>query len=203
MAEIQMRLWSVARHAMHNLSLARHGPVGSAWGPLRTSKQLWGIPGLSDRDKHKIQQGNATMRFTCYVIDLCIKFRIPCFLENPHSSMMWLVPRLSRFSNFQCSSRFVTDFCQHGARWRKRTRVQAWFGQDHPDLNKRCCGHRGICSAAGKPHIVLKGQDPVSKQLWTHLAQPYPTKFSFASARALQQATENMTHFHMKSYFGN
>ena len=184
-------------------SKARHGPVGSSWGPLRTNDHLWGIPGLNSHDKQKIQMGNATMRFTCLVISLCIKFSIPCFLENPHSSLMWLVPRLVRVCGFDCSTKFVTDFCQHGARWRKRTRIQAWFGHDCPDLNKRCCGHKGICSATSKPHIVLTGQDPVTKQLWTHLAQPYPVKFSFAGATALQKAAENMTQFQLRTYFGN
>ena len=64
-------------------SRARHGPCGSAWGPLRDNRHIYGFKGLSSRNQAKITEGNATMRATCEILQLAIKLQIPCFLENP------------------------------------------------------------------------------------------------------------------------
>ena len=104
-------------------SRARHGPVGSSWGPLRNKSNLFGIPGLCSHDRQKIQLGNSTMRFTARIIQLCHNFGIPCCFENPACSMIWDIPPIRRVCGFDSSRSFVTDFCQHGSRWRKRTRV--------------------------------------------------------------------------------
>ena len=139
-------------------SRARHGPINSSWGPLRNNQFLFGIPGLSSADRQKIKVGNATLHATTKVIQHAISFHTPCFLENPAGSMMWLTPRLQNLCQHHSSRRFVTDFCQHGARWRKRTRVQGWFVQPNDSLSLTCSGHGGKCSRTDQFHIVLKGR---------------------------------------------
>ena len=114
-------------------SLARHGPVGTSWGPLRSNQHLFGVPGLSPTDQAKVRLGNSTFRFTFNTIKLAIRFKIPCFLENPAQSMMWKVPRLRKLCDVPCSRLFVCDFCQFGSRWRKRTHIQSWYSQDCND----------------------------------------------------------------------
>ena len=153
-------------------SRARHGPVGSSWGPLRDNKHLFELPGLPPKDRDKVRVGNATASFTIEIIRLCTLCHVPCFLENPSSSMLWKLPKLVRLGGLSCSQKFITDFCQHGARWRKRTRIQAWHSPDVPSFHRQCIGHGGICCSTGKYHIVLRGLDPVSRLFWTHLAQP-------------------------------
>ena len=184
-------------------SRARHGPVGSSWGPLRTNHHIYGLPGLSSKDRHKLLVGNRTMRVSARIIGLCIQYHIPCFLENPAGSMMWCAPPIAKHCGHASSRQFITDFCQHGARWRKRTRIQTWNAQECPALNVCCSGHGGICSRSNKRHIVLKGQDPVSKQLWTHLAQPYPRAFCHKAANCIIHSADCIDNFHLSRWFGN
>lgn len=183
-------------------SRARHGPIGSSWGPIRTNQFIYGLPGLSPKDVTKVRIGNLTMKFTAQTIRLAHSHLIPVFLENPVHSMIWLAPPLLRVCDFSNSRSFICDFCQYGARWRKRTRIQVWHGQDHFHLSRTCQGRHGFCSRTHKHHIVLKGQDPKTRQLWTHLAQPYPLKFAFVAAQSLVDAYEHMRSFQLKKWFG-
>lgn len=183
-------------------SRARHGPVVSSWDPLRDNQHIYGIPGLSSHDQHKIRVGNRTMTCTARLIRLCCRFKVPCFLENPSGSMMWLAPPILRLCHHSESRCCVCDFCQYGARWRKRTRIQTWNAPELPSLNHTCHGHKGICSRTHKHHIVLKGQDPVSKQLWTQIAQPYPKQFAVEAAKALIHSRECQNNFQLKRFFG-
>ena len=184
-------------------SRARHGPFGSAWGPLRDNQNIYGFKGLSSRDQTKIKDGNATIMATCEILRLAVRLKIPCFLENPAGSMLWLAPPLARLCRLSCSRPYICDFCQYGARWRKRTRIQGWFSQPDLKLSCTCTGKQGICSRTGVHHIILKGQDPKSKQLWTHLAQPYPHRFAFCGAEALVRSAESIHDFHLRARFGN
>lgn len=183
-------------------SRARHGPANSSWGPIRTSQHIYGIPGLSPEDVNKVRVGNQTMRFTANVIRIACHHHVPTFLESSCNSMLWLAPPLLSLCGRDCSRSLICDFCQYGTRWRKRTRIQGWFVQPSAELTHTCSGRHGICCASGKYHIILKGQDPVSRQLWTHLAQPYPLKFAQAAARALITSFEQMHNFQLSKRFG-
>ena len=124
-----------------------------------------------------------------------MKLVVPAFLENPAGSMLWLAPPIASVcvADAKCTHRnSITDFCQHGARWRKRTRIASWNAVDCPGLNVTCCGHGGICSLSGKFHVVLKGADPISKQLWTHIAQPYPMRFAACAAKLMIDSADNI-----------
>lgn len=184
-------------------SRARHGPIGSGWGPLRDSQHLFGLPGLNVGDRSKIRLGNMTARFSFRVIDACRQTMVPCLFENPVNSMIWLIPRLSALCSVDCSRLYSCDFCQFGAKWRKRTRVQGWHIQDSELLQCKCSGRNGWCPRNNRYHIVLKGQDPITKQLWTHLAQPYPTNFARAGANLLIQSSLNLSDFFLRQRFGN
>ena len=183
-------------------SRARRGPANSSWGPIRSNHFIYGLPNISFKDQQKVKVGNQTMSFSTSTIRLAIHHKVPVFLENPHSSMLWLAPPLVKLIGHPSSRAFLCDFCQFGARWRKRTRIQAWFSQDSITLNQICHGRNGICSRTGKHHIVLSGQDRVSQQLWTHLAQPYPLKFAEAGAQLLISSYEHMRSFQLKKHFG-
>lgn len=43
----------------------------------------------------------------------------------------------------------------------------------------------------------------ISKQLWTHLAQPYPKTFGAVAGKALVNSFQNMRTFHLKQVYGN
>ena len=183
-------------------SRARHGPVDSNWGPIRNNDNLYGLPNISEKDKVKIRCGNATMFSSARIIRKCIRCRVPCFLENPAGSMLWLAPPIDRVCKHSSHVSHITDFCQHGAKWRKRTRISTWFAQPDPFFSKTCRGRGGLCSMTGKYHIVLKGSDPVSKQLWTHIAQPYPTRLCRAAAKWMVDSSETLKQHDWIKYSG-
>lgn len=184
-------------------SRARRGPKNYAWGPLRSSEHIYGFPDLPEPQRAKVRVGNSTMKATARIIRCAVSCGVPVFLENPVSSMLWNSPPINRLSKLRSCRCFVTDFCQHGARWRKRTKVLSWHSQPSPQLEVKCCGRNGVCSLTHKHHIILSGSDPVSKQLWTHLAQPYPARFSHAAASAMIDSAVAREDYVFRCRFGN
>eukprot|EP00959_Pyramimonas_sp_CCMP1952_P045885 958868-Pyramimonas_sp.AAC.1 len=53
----------------------------------------------------------------------------------------------------------VTDFCQWGKPWRKRTHFGSAYLDDLTKLNRVCSG-RGACSRTGRPRQHLEGAWP-------------------------------------------
>ena len=64
----------------------------------------------------------------------------------------------------------ITDYCQDGKPWRKRTQ----FVSVHLALCRACrlCTGHGRCSRTHRPHVQLRGQKDGIKL--TLLAEPYP-----------------------------
>ena len=147
-----------------------------------------GLPNLSDRDKARISLGNRSLAFSCRIISACIALGTPVAMENPGNSMLWMVPRLRKLAQHHSAVRCCFDFCQYGAPWRKRTVVLAWHCVP-ADLNRRCCGHKGLCSRSKRHHIILQGAGPGGR-LWTSIAEPYPAPVARAAARMLIQSSE-------------
>ena len=163
-------------------SRARHGPPGSNWCTLRDAHHLFGLPNLHSNAQAAVEIGNALMHRTAAAFSLCHRLSIPAWLENPSSSMLWQVEPIARLARLPEANIAVHDACQYGARWRKRTCILSLYSFQNSKVEKKCCGHGGICSRTGKHHIVLKGVEPQSKQLWTKLAEPYPRALCTAYA---------------------
>ena len=164
-------------------SRARHDLDGG--GP-RDKDHMYGKPNLSLADAQRVKFGNTTLRFSIKVIRTSDHCGIPTVLENPASSMIWQVSALQRLKG----SPVLLDYCQFGMRWRKRTRFQTW--NIDPPENRLCKGHRGICSRTNRPHIILKGYDKVSKQNWTHIAEPYPKRVCSLFADCIVSSIQNL-----------
>ena len=171
-------------------SRARHGLPGTSWQPLRSPEALDGLPHLEGIDFAKIQHGNITFRFSLRIIRAAALRGISVALENPHSSFMWSHPALQKELRRQSCSEYVFDFCQYKMPWRKRTKVAAW-SCTFAGLDQRCRGRKGVCSASNKHHIILQGSDPITKQLWTTVAEPYPRTVCRIVADGLTEALLN------------
>lgn len=171
-------------------SRARHGPLGSAWGPSRDARHILGLPGLSARDTQAIRTGNRLARVSARLIRRAIAHGLPVFLENPASSFLWRAPCLASALSDPSCLLWTFDQCQMGARWRKRTRIASWNAPSELSFDQRCSGRHGRCSRTGRHHIVLTGRDKASGHLWTHLAAAYPPAMCTAAARWMNESWE-------------
>ena len=140
-------------------------------GGPRDKDHIYGIPNLSDADKLRVAFGNQTMLVSVDIIRICRALKIPCCLENPSTSYAWLAPPLAQLVTQGHTS--ISDFCQYGKPWRKRTCVVAWNIEPSLMPCKKCTG-RGTCSRSHKPHIILTGTHPTLHIAMTKYAEPYP-----------------------------
>ena len=173
-------------------SRARHGPVGTSWGPLRSSEHVHGLPSLSEKDRLKVQEGNHLAQAAVKIIKACLRMNVPCGLENPSQSFLWQSRYLRGVVERRNATTYDFDFCRFGAPWRKRTRVVLWSCLPWADGHLRCKGRRSICSVTNKRHIVLTGTDPQGV-LWTKRAQAYPESLCTSLASLLTRSAEHIT----------
>lgn len=166
--------WSRARQ------LDGRGP-----GPLRSDNQLRGLANLSVADQARVRTGNVLADFSALIFETCEKMGIPVCLENPATSRMWLLPRFKRLRSKSSVQVHLTDYCQDGKPWRKRTRLMS-SGVDLGPCVRQCNSHRGICSRTGKAHVQLCGHKPGT--FMTSHAQPYPVTLCKRVAKAFENA---------------
>ena len=169
-------------------SRARRGPPGSSWAPLRANQALLGLPNLRPVDVERVQVGNATARASARIIRCCERQQCPVYLENPATSMLWISPFIAPLLRRKSCKVVNTDFCQFHKPWRKRTKLAAWHTPELATLSRLCSGKHGCCSRTGRPHRVLAGSDPISKRLWTQIAEPYPAALCTRAAQHMGNA---------------
>ena len=167
-------------------STARRGYPGAPGGPLRLKgKHIWGHPLALRRaaDRRRIKLGNSTAKCTAKVIEAAVEHKVPVALENGNSSRLWHCPPIAAICLHPSAKKTVTDMCQHGTPWRKRTRVQTWGCVPSKALRQQCLGGGSVCTVSGRSHLVLEG-----KRRGVYLsacASRYPWRFAHAAARML------------------
>ena len=138
---------------------------------------------------------------TADIIRTCIRSHVPCILENPSASMLFLVAPINALLRHPSCVSVTADQCGYGARWRKRTRFACWNCTEPERLGCICHGLSSICEFSGKHHIILKGAGPGGKP-WTSLAQEYPARLSYAIANILISSFENNAFSNLQKYCG-
>ena len=171
-------------------------PARDRTSVIRTRSSPWGLPGLSEKDQQKVEQGNSCIKAALEIIGDLNKYTIPWILENPHCSKMWFLPPLQKLVNDASVHVRVCDFCQFGTKWRKRTRflIGNCDETDSLRLQRTCQAKNGHCSRSGKKHFHLTGSNNKGTP-WTLIAQPYPSRLCHSLAHTLlSQAIEQRTH---------
>ena len=151
---------------------------------VRGRQHIWGLSGLSPLDAALCERGNRLCKATAASIRGCEAANIPWVLENPASSMLWSAPPIQRLLRRPSVTFTTIDQCQYGAPWKKATGLALGGGlSPGPHLSKVCSGRKGICSATGRPHVVLSGLRADHKGFKTLAAKEYPAPLCNAIAR--------------------
>ena len=116
-------------------------------------------------------------------------FCIPVYLENPTTSLLFQAPPIAAIRRLNKCQDINLDFCQYGARWRKRTKIIALNVGDLQQLRRLCSDKHGACSAAQQVHIQLQGAAP-GGQPWTKVAEPYPPRLAREIAIHMTQSAD-------------
>jgi hypothetical protein len=169
-------------------SRARDRPGGPP--PLRSKDEVLGLTELNEADRVRVTIGNVLMKFSASILHLCNRHKVPCVMENPSSSRIWLAEPIAKLLQHRHFNTCELDFCLFNVPWRKTTRLLG-VHLDLEPLAGRCSG-RQTCSTSGLAHVVLSG---LCNGVWrTAIAEAYPRQFAraavlvFASARAASVA---------------
>ena len=154
-------------------------------GIIRTEEFPWGLPGLTKSDQEKVTVGNKCMRSAFALIRAFDSHSLPWIFEHPNTSKAWFLPELRRLQGMSHVQVVVTDLCQWGTKWRKRTRFLLGnvAEDDAAGCSRLCQGEHGGCSRSGRTHLVLTGKDAHGRNL-TQVAQPYPHPLCHRLVRA-------------------
>jgi len=147
----------------------------SAAGPLafRDPKHLWGMPGLSEADRAKVEQASTALRVSLRLLRAGRRLGVPTFFEHPRGSLVWRVPELRALCGLADARHFDYDACQYGAKWRRGSSVVAWGVPELTWHPRQCSGRHGLCSRTGARHIDLNGRSPTGP-LWSTIAAAKP-----------------------------
>ena len=137
--------------------------------PLRSASSLWGLTGLKDKDREKVELGNKFMTITVDLALFCFDHNVPWSIENPAGSFLWLMPPMIELVRRCRASRIELDMCRFGSPHMKPTAIVGTFKLIALALR---------CDRDRRPHQ----HDPLSgtvmvngkKMFKTRLAQVYP-----------------------------
>ena len=157
-----------------------------AW---RTKEYPLGVPGLSGQDAEKVRAANECFNSAFKIIRCLERHCVPWSLEHPADSKCWLLPSFAELRKLPHVRTILSDCCQYGAPWRKRTlfltsRIDEL---DSGRLHRLCCGSSGpsgLCSRTQARHRRLSGRSKFGRRM-TDEAQYFPSRLCHALAAAL------------------
>lgn len=170
-------------------AIGRH-LVDAVWlvgrpGPLRTLEHISGVPAAlaCEADRARIVSGNQNMSFSATCIAACLRHGAPVAIENPASTRLWHVSPIVSLVQLPSADSVVTDMCQHGASYGKRTRVVMWNACWPHGWAPTCASSSGRCTRTGTPREMLRGS--AGGETRTASAATYPLEFATKAAAVL------------------
>ena len=149
--------------------------------PLRADQFLFGVPSLDAVDKEKVRLGTFFMTLTLEWCALITDAGAFWSIENPASSMMWLMPAMVAFVITFQALKFELHMCAYGSKHMKPTLfVTSWAALEA--IVRTCPG-----KTATHVHEPLKGKVKHEGR-WvyrTKLAQVYPHELCDNIARTV------------------
>ena len=153
---------------------------------FRTDEFPWGLPQTPSPEQERVQAGNACFKAVFQIIKWLDAYRIPWIIEQPFLSKAWCLPQMKGLEQAAHTRCAVTDFCQFGSRWQRRTKLLAGnlAEDDLARCERLCHGPTGVCSRTSKRHFRLVGSSGRGTP-WAQLAQSYPSAFCHHLAYSL------------------
>ena len=151
---------------------------------VRSTSHPYGIPGLGERMKQKVAEGNRIALWAIKIVSLALVLNLSVWLENPASSWMFRLPEwLMLCQQHPELKPWTVDYCRFGTKWRKRTRFYT---------NTALGGFKTLCTRDHE-HLLLRGRSQKHRKSWTAVAQAYPK--GVAKAVGLAMALESKLIF--------
>ena len=107
--------------------------------PIRSPEYLNGIPGIPADDQARVDMGTEFLDITVRLAALASEFDAAWTIENPLSSMMWLMPQTIELQACLAAARVELHMCAYGALSMKPTMILC-SGKHFLHLDKRCPG---------------------------------------------------------------
>ena len=175
-------------------TFSRATGAGPGPQPVRSNEHVWGFPDLTGARKEKTMLANKLAKFTLKAILLANRLKLHWAVENPLTSMLWMLPGFLLLKANKDQNVFIrVDYCQFGTSWQKPTAIlsncKALTAVGATCRMTLCTssGTRRICSYSGKCHQRLAGLD--DDGVWhTSHAEPYPLKLCRLIASTLDKA---------------
>ena len=151
-----------------SFSIARkHGDGGPP--PVRDLGHLYRLPDLTESDQQLLEVGTLLVQVAIQLALLCRQAGAKWSIENPASSMIWMMPEMLDLQA-QCQLAVVKfDMCAFG--WQSKKPTTTWVSEQTLSSLCSCCPgrHRHV-------HLTGKVWSPEhNKFMWrTKLAQVYP-----------------------------
>jgi len=175
-------------------TFSRATAQGAGPQPVRSNEHVWGFPDLTGTRLEKTVLANKLAKFTLKAIRLANQLKLHWAVENPLTSMLWMLPVFLALRADNKKHVFIrVDYCQYGTEWQKPTAILSncrALQEVAATCRMTLCassGTRRICSRSGKCHVRLSGLD--DDGLWnTSHAEPYPVKLCRRIAAVLDNA---------------
>ncbi len=152
-------IFSRARRAPRNRRGRSHFPVA-----IRTNAHPWGLPDLDAANQRVVDSANKVLRICITLLEACIRLGLPCWLENPAYSILWLLPELLALKELPGFQEIRFSQCQFEATAMKPTRLWLWHCREPRDERWQMCKYKRLCEEKGswcpvmnRKHEVLSG----------------------------------------------
>ena len=96
--------------------------------PIRSREHVLGLPTLCGRDKLRVDLANKLVDLMYDLCLLCWKTGTSFYIDNPRSSLLWVMPTMKLLAFLTGVQQVRFDYCQFGATWKKHTK-QLYFWQ--------------------------------------------------------------------------
>ena len=142
---------------------------------VRDKDRPYGLPNLTANMFEKVSMGNHHAIWLAGLIDLCRKYHVFFWVENPDGSFLWSLDEWVKLGAKDPSHSMRVDYCAFGCAWRKRTRI---FTNTHLQEQRLFCSR-------DHTHRKLVGWSRAHRAPWTRVAQVYPRKLCWIISTAV------------------